>query len=159
MLSHNRKKKGGFTLIELIVVVAILVVISGIIISAFVVFNHSQAVDKDTEMVVETLRLARSQTLASKNATQYGVHFSPLSITLFSGSSYVASASTNVVFSLHSGDTISSVTIPAGGEDVIFDRLTGATTDAGTVTVSSADLSLSKSVTIYSTGLIQSPAL
>ncbi len=159
MLFHNRQKTGGFTLIELIVVIGILVVISGIIVGAFVVFNHSEAVDKDTEMIVETLRLARSQTLASKNATQYGVHFSPSSITLFSGSSYVASASSNVVFSLHSDDTISSVSIPAGGEDVIFDRLTGATADAGTVTISSTDSSLSKSVTIYNTGLIQSPAL
>ena len=111
------------------------------------------------EMIVETLRLARSQTLASKNATQYGVHFSPSGITLFSGSSYVASASTNVVFLLHPGDTISSIAISSGGEDIIFDRLTGATADAGTVTVSSPDSSLSKSVTIYGTGLIQSPAL
>ena len=158
MSFHNFKKNNGFTLLELVIVIAILVILSGIIVGTFVIFNQTAGVSKDAELVLETLRLARSQTLAPKNETQYGVHFSPTSITLFSGSTYSPAASGNQIFSLHAGDSL-SVNLVSGGDDVVFDRLTGATPDAGTTTITVANSAASKSVTIYSTGLIQSSSL
>ncbi len=158
MLFHNIQKNKGFTLLELIVVIAILVILSGVIIGAFVIFNTTEGVNKDTELVLETLRLARNQTLASKNEMQYGVHFSATNITLFSGATYNPSTSGNEIFALHAGDSL-SVNLNSGGDDVVFDRLTGATSESGTITITSSNSATSKNVTIYSTGLIQGPSL
>ncbi len=150
---HTRK---GFTLIEILIVIAILAVLVTIIVSTFSLFNKNEAIKKDTETVVEVLQQARSQTLSSKNGSQYGVHFGTSKITLFTGATYSAGASTNSDTTLASTDTIVTVTLTGGGNDIVFTRLTGETAQNGTVVVSSPTSSRTKTVTIYKTGVIES---
>jgi prepilin-type N-terminal cleavage/methylation domain-containing protein len=147
--------KRGFTLIEILVVIVIMAILVTIVLSVFPKFNKSQALDKDAETIVQILRQARSQTLSSKNATQYGVHFGSSAATLFSGSTYSSSASDNQVFTLQTSDLIVSTGLTGGGSDVIFIRLSGETSQYGTITVSSPTLSTTRTVTIYKTGVIQ----
>ncbi len=144
----------------MLIVIGIVVILTGIIVSAFQKFNRVQSVNKDTETVLETLRLARDQTLASKNENQYGVYFgSTTKIILFPGSSYNPWVITgSQIYFLHSGDTILSTSLNGGGNSVIFQHLTGATNQYGTVTVSSLTSSSSNNVIIYDTGLVQGPS-
>ena len=148
--------KSGFTILELAIVIAIMATLSAIIISTFISFRKNQALEKDTEIVVQVLEQARNQTLSSKNSSVYGVHFTAPKITLFKGSSYVANDSNNQDFVLSSTDTILTISLTGAGVDVIFNRLTGETSQDGTVTVSSPGLSRTKTVTIYKTGVVES---
>jgi len=153
-MNHSLDK--GFSLTELLVVLGIIALIMGISLTTFINYRKQQAFTKDSESVVEILSQARDQTLSSKNASQYGVHFASTKITLFTGSTYFAGDSSNIDFPLTSTDIILSISLTGGGSDVVFNRLTGETSQNGTIVVDVPSLSLTKTVTIYKTGLIES---
>lgn len=149
------KLNSGFTLVELFISLAIIAVLSIVVSTMFIDFRKNQALDKDTDTIVETLRQARNQTLSSKNASAYGVHITSTKVILFTGTSYVFGAATNSEFNLNSTDSILTISLNGGGSDVIFNRLTGETSQNGTIVVNSVGLSRSKTVTIYKTGLVE----
>ena len=146
----------GMTISELLVVLGILVVLVAIVLGAFTSFRKNSSFDNDIKLMMETLREARSQTLSSQNASQYGVHFENTKITLFVGDVYSVSNSTNRNFDLSSTDISLAFSLNGGGNDIVFKRLTGGTAQSGTITISSPSLSKTKIITIYRTGLIES---
>ena len=148
--------KRAFTLVETLIVLAIIGILVTIGLSSYTIFNRAQALGKDEETIVEVLNQARTQTLSSVNETQYGVHITSSNVTLFTGSSYSAGATGNVVYTLQTSDTILTITLTGGGSDVIFSRLTGETADNGTVSIYSSGAKTTKTVTIYKTGLVES---
>ncbi len=152
----NKKNNRGFTAIEILLVVVIMTILSTIVISTFISFRKNQSLQRDTELIVETLNQARNQTISSKNLVEYGVHFASTSITIFTGATYSAGASGNQVYNLNPADTIITLGLNGGGSSVVFKRLTGETSQNGTVVVSSSGLSQTKTVTIYGTGVIES---
>ena len=150
------KFKNGLTFVELMIVLAILSVISVIAMNTFVDYRKNQSLQKDTETVTEVLNQARSQTLSSQNAMQYGVHIANDKITLFAGSTYSATDPANRDFILIPTDTIVAVSLTGGGSDVVFVRLSGETNQNGSVVMSSPGISKTKTITIYKTGLVES---
>ena len=148
--------KSGFTVLELLVSLAIMSVLVVIVFNTFTAFRRNQALNMDTDIIIEVLRQARNQTLSSKNSSVYGVHFAPPKITLFVGANYVQNNPTNQDFVLSSSDTILTINLAPSGSDVVFNRLTGETVNFGTVVVSSTGISKTKTVTIYKTGLTES---
>lgn len=146
--------KKGFTLIEILIVIAIIGILTTISVSVFSTYRSVQSIDRDTDTVVEILRQARSETLSSENATTYGVHFASSTITLFAGSSYSGSNSTNQNFPLVSADTVLTVSLTGGGYDVVFNRLSGETNENGTIVLSSKTINRTHTITMYKTGLI-----
>jgi len=150
-------KRKGFTLIEVLVAIAILAALVSAIFGAFLSFNRNQALQKDASKVVATLEEARQLTIFSKESSQYGVHFGTDEVVLFKGSTYSSSDPENTSTKLHSLVSVSATSLNGGGDEVIFQRLTGETSQDGTVTlVSSHDSSETKVITIEKTGLIQS---
>ena len=149
------KLVSGLTIVELLVSLAILLIVVVIISGAFIDFRKNQALIMDTDTIVGTLRQARNQTLSSKDSSLYGVHFSSQEITLFVGGIYDEEDPDNQEFVLSSTDLTLNTNLFGGGDDVIFNRLTGETSQYGTITVTSSGLSKSKIVTIYKTGLIE----
>lgn len=148
--------KKGFTLFELLVVIAIIGILVTIIVTALPRFGKVQALDRDAEVVMEILHQAHSQTLSSHNDTQYGVHVGSNTLTLFTGGTYSAGASSNQVFTLQTSGVVLTPTLTGGGSDVVFKRLSGETTQDGTIVISSPTISGTKTVTIYRTGIITS---
>ncbi len=142
----------GYTLIEIILAVAIGTILMGLTVTAFKSVATSQSVDKSAEIVVSTLNEARSLTLSSKEASSYGVHLTTSDVTLFKGSTYVSGLSTNQVRSINRGTSISNITLLGGGSDVIFTRLTGGTSHTGTLVVKNTASTTSKTITISGTG-------
>ena len=55
---HVADRHAGFTVLEILISVAIIAVLLGISMATFVAFRSSQGLDKDTETVVETLEQA-----------------------------------------------------------------------------------------------------
>ena len=148
-------QKKGFTLVEILIVIAILGILVGIVVTSFATFRSVQGLDKDSETVVEVLQQARSQTLVSQNASQYGVHFASSTVTLFTGTTYVPGSSTNQDYLLVGSDTVLSLSLTGNGTNVVFARLNGETAQNGTIVLSSQTSGRTRTVTIYKTGLVQ----
>lgn len=153
-MSHQFKNKKGFTLIEILIVISIVTVLSTIIIGFFVDYRRSQGVAQDTELITSMLYRARNNAISSNGSSDYGVHFATSSVTIFKGSTYTPSNTTNQVFTLTIGNTLSTISLSSGGVDVVFNKLTGETTQTGTLTLT-ASYGVVKTITIYPTGLIQ----
>lgn len=153
-MSKSLKSK-GYTLIEIVIVIAILAILSTVTASVYKRYQTSQALDKDTALVSSLLNQSRVLTLSSKDNVKHGLYLEANQVTLFSGSSYVVGTSTNVVFPLN--NTVSlSATLPSGTTSIIFERLTGKTFQNGTITLTSlVNPSSTKSITIYGSGIIQ----
>lgn len=148
----------GFGFIELLIVIATIAVLVALSYSTFFDTNRAQALEKDTARVASLLERARSLTLSSSAAEQYGVHLESARAVLFVSAVYDPSTTTSRTEDLSSLVTISSYALAGGGSNVVFERLTGSTAQAGTITLSLAsDPSHTSTITIESTGLIETP--
>lgn len=146
----------GFSLIEVVVASAIAVILAGITFTAFINVNRQQALDKTRVMVIGILEQARSNSISSKNSQYFGVHVATSTLTLFEGTAYNSASATNTVFYLSSFVGLSSISLNGGGNDIIFGRLTGTTSNYGTIIYSlSTDSTQNKTVTVQPTGIIE----
>ena len=149
-------KQSGFTLAETLMVVSITIMVSAITMFSFSAYGSTEAISKDQAKVVSVLEKARALTLNSYNSSQYGVHFASSTVTIFTGVTYSSSTPSNIVTTLNSKVQISGVALAGGGNDVIFNRLSGETNQMGTTTLSLVSASTTmRTVTIYRSGLIQ----
>lgn len=130
-------------------------VIGAIVFSSIIKFRDAHSLSKDTETVIAVLRQARNQTLSSKNSSVYGVRFATTTVTLFVGATYSSSTTTNKVFTMSGSDNILTISLNYGGRDVVFQRLSGETSQNGTIIISSPRLTNTKTVTIYKTGITE----
>ena len=135
---HISKK--GFTAIELLIVTSLIAVVATLVGLSFGQLRTSTQHIAQAQNIASVVAEARSNTVAGQSNLQWGVHFTTDDYTLFRGSSYSQGASGNVLYTLPSGVTISSISLTGGGADVIFDRLSGGTSQPGTITVSSGAL-------------------
>lgn len=147
----------GFTIIEVILSLAIVVIVAGVTVSSLSRVNQDKALTLEAQKVISLLVKARSETLSAKGDSAYGVHFEERKAVLFKGSSYSAGASTNEMQPLNDAVKISSVTLTGGGADVLFKKLTGTTAQSGSVTLSLVRMASStKIITITGTGIAYS---
>lgn len=146
------KKNLGITLFELLLVIGILAVITAITVPVFVFFQRESDLKNSSEEVVSILRFARSKTLASEGASQYGVYFddvaSPHQYTLFKGPAYnLREVSFDEIHKLPITVEFYGINL-GGGKEVVFDRLEGSTNQTGSVSLRLKD-NPSKNKTIY----------
>lgn len=150
----NNNLKNGFSLAELLVVLGISILLIVVVLNIFVNFKNQDTVLKSSELLVETLREARSLTLNSKNSSEYGVRVSSGSITLFKGQTYSPSETFNKTIQLFSGVS-ASASLNGGGTDIVFKKLSGQTDKYGTITLTNSSSGQTKNVIIYKTGLVE----
>jgi prepilin-type N-terminal cleavage/methylation domain-containing protein len=144
--------RGGFTLIEVLISVAVIVIIGAIGISSLYNARDSKNLDAVADGLDAVLEQAKSDAIAGKSAASYGVWFDSGSYAYFQGSAYSAGAGTNKVTILPGGWKLSTTT-SSGRSYIVFTHLTGAAQATGTVTVSKiADPSLARSISIGSAG-------
>ena len=141
--------KRGFTLIEVVISLAVLIIIGAIGISAFLNARDSKNLDTITDGLEAVLNQAKSDAVAGKNAANFGVEFDRTSFTYFMGSSYSAGATTNQTTLLPAGWAISTSTSNRLSY-ITFNHLTGTAQATGTVTVSKG--TSSRAIVIGSAG-------
>ncbi|MEK7135100.1 MAG: type II secretion system protein [Patescibacteria group bacterium] len=124
----------GFTVIEIIIVLAIGALLTGFVALSFSKINEHEALNTNADLIVSILNEARSMTLSSVGDTGYGVHFDIDQVVLFRGAVYSSGSATNVPTTLNSRVAMRNISF-GGGSNVIFSRLTGATAQAGTLQV------------------------
>lgn len=149
-------KVRGFTLIEILVSTAIIVLVGSITVSVFSSFNRERSLMKDVAEVAALIEEARALTLSSKDRSSFGVRFEADRAIRFQGTAYVEGAASNVTVLLGPSTTISSISLSGGGNDVVFEKLTGDATRTGSVTIALLkDPSRTKVIQIFGTGIVQ----
>jgi Tfp pilus assembly protein FimT len=153
---RTRRKTAGFTILETLMVIAVSALVITIVGLSFRGINSSQALDKSARNVVSVLDEARTKTLSSSDDSRYGVRIEEASVILFKGSSYVSTDPENEVSELHSLVGIRNISLSGGGTSVIFDRLTGATSQFGAFEVYLRDATTTyRTISIARTGVVE----
>jgi prepilin-type N-terminal cleavage/methylation domain-containing protein len=135
------KNKNGFTLLEILIAISIFFIILSITISITRSFSDTVNLDNAGKIIGTNIKLAKTRSISALNDTNYGVHFEDNYIVVFEGSDYDAGDLTNKVVDLPDGVEIEMSTInlaenpTASGYNLIFDRLTGATNNFGTIKI------------------------
>ena len=148
---NTKTHRHGFTLLEIVIVVAITAIISRIVFASFGAINNRQMLDSDVALIKSTIQKARLESLNSKGGIAHGVTFGSTSVTIVD-----QGTSTTRVISHASGVTLSTSTF--GTSTVIFERVTGIPSATGTLTYSMMKGSTvigTTSFSINSVGVIQ----
>lgn len=152
----------GVTLIELLVIIGILVVLTAMAIPTFLFFQKESDLNNSAEEIINVLRLAQNKTLASEEASQWGVYFttstSPHQYVLFKGADYdFRDTSFDQVHKLPKSIEIYELNFEDNAtSSIVFERVTG-TSAAPTQSVSlrlKTDTSKTKTIDIESSGQV-----
>ena len=143
----------GFTIVELIVVMAIISIIAGLTFFGFKNYASYQRYDQSLGTVKATLIDARVRARSSETVNGQGIKVLPTSIVVFKGGSYSAGAPSNVTTSITGA--VLTPTFSNGINEIVFSNLTGLPTATGTILIQSTDFSASTTIEITATGVIQ----
>jgi Tfp pilus assembly protein FimT len=159
--SMSREKGGGFTLIEIVIILGVLMIVLILSTSALYTLTRKTDLDTSRDNIVSTLNTARNKTLASEGSAQYGIYFdtslTPNRYVLFQGPNYVSrNLSFDEIHNLSSSLEISSISFNGVNSEVIFNRLEGDTDNYGLVSIRSLSTNEIRIIYIYPSGEISS---
>lgn len=150
---HNNKN--GFTLVEIVVAMAIFAIIISIAIVTGRSFSGTVNLSNSEKIIGTNLKAAKTRSINSLNDTNYGVHFESDHIIIFVGSAFDVDDPTNEVIDLPDNVEVYDINLAEGGSDLLFSRLTGATNDFGVIKIrNTKNLSEIRQVVINQEGQI-----
>lgn len=149
----KNERSRGFTALEILIVIAIIGILTATIMPSFMNFRRNSMLNTDTMNLITLINRARLLSVSSKDDEQYGIHLEPSKAVLFKGVTYSAGAPTNETHEFSTGLTLSSFAINGGGSEVLFDKVTGATTQNATTTLLVTGTTSSTTVLILQTGV------
>ena len=132
MMLQKKNKKNGFTLLEVLLAISLILVIFGVTISVGRNFSSNIDLENTVKGVSSKIKLAKSQSISALNGTHYGVRVEPSRIVIFEGSTFSNGNSTNQEYIFSDKIEIFAHSL-GGGDDIIFSRLTGLTNNSGTI--------------------------
>ncbi len=144
--------KDGFTLLELIIVVAILSFISLFVFSAFTDYKDTQVAEATVVEINSLIKETRQKTISAETSSQFGLHFATSSLVVFEGATYSAGNSSNRTYNFYNTNIDAEL---SGGDDIIFSRLTGEASATGTIAIGHTRLNSTTTLVMQSTGLIE----
>ena len=139
----------GFTLIELILVIAMITVIGGAVLPLSYKFLTRNDIELAAQKVVQSARRAEFLSASGNLDATWGIHVQTTDVTLFKGTSYLARDT-----SRDEKLSFDNAVILIGTTDFIFSKLSGYPVSAGTVTLTSQD-NVVKNVVINSRGMVE----
>ncbi len=145
----------GFTLIEILLVVGILVILISISVAGFRLFEGKTELKSYAQNALTILELARTKTLASKDASQYGVRFEQNKYILFKGDTYQEGAEDNKVYQLPSRLKINKIDLTGGDNAVVFKRISGYASSSGAIEFGTINQSATTTIAILPSGQIE----
>jgi len=144
----------GFTALELLIVVAIMGVILATILPSFTNFRRSSLLNTESQELVSIINRARMLSVSSKYDNQFGVHFEAGKVVLFQGDTYSSGATTNEEHIFNTAITLSPIVINGGGSELLFEKITGATSQNATTTLLVIGTTSSTTVLVLQTGIV-----
>jgi type II secretory pathway pseudopilin PulG len=148
MRRQGTKYFSGFTLVEMVLSVAIFTLILGMTLPMLRTFTVRNDLDVATNSVVQSMRRAQTLSYVADGDTSWGIHVTVGSILIYKGVSYAARDQTyDEVTTMPTSITIS------GLSDVTFTKATGMPQSTGTLTLTSA-LNENRNITINQKGMV-----
>ena len=139
----------GFTLIELIVTTAIIIVLAAGTMAFYGFFQNEEVLAAVKTEVVQNLRYQQERAKAGVDNTPHGAYFSTSSYTLYQGQNYASrNQAADIVHTLPAGFIFS------GYPEVTFSVQQGLATPAGILTITKTNANTSVTLEINSAGLI-----
>lgn len=122
--------KKGFTLIEILFVIAIIAILIAVLLPQFSKMRQNQLLASTTSDIVSILNKASSQSINSLDSSSYGVYFEDDLVVLFKGEVYDFNSADNQVLNLNGEISISDINLLKVSDDtstdeVYFERLSG----------------------------------
>lgn len=149
----NSLSQRGFSLMELLIVLALILLLSVITFSAFSSKLSKTYVEKEAEVTLSYINKAHNQSVALQDNSSFGVKVASSTLYFFRGTSY---ASGNDIVTYRFRDAVASTTLTGGVSELYFSRITGVPSAVGTITFTSRkDASTTKTILIQATGLAE----
>jgi len=145
-------RSGGFTLTEFVVVISALAILFGLINVSLIGFYRKPVQRGANDVLTADIRSQQLKAMTGDSNggvnSDYGIHFSQNSYTLFKGSTYSSNDPSNFVINLSDEMSFTSVTFPSS--NVIFQKGNGEAINwvTGSDGVSITDSQTSKVTTI-----------
>jgi len=153
--SQVGQRGAGFTLIEILVVIAIIALVSSLMIFAFTGLESVQALEQEVGTVRGFLEEARVYTQGSRSASSYGVWFEEEGVTLFRGESWAERDEILQDRRFDQSVIISLIDLNDGGSEVVFERLFGEPHTWGEIRLWSTSEEADRRVIIHPSGLVE----
>jgi prepilin-type N-terminal cleavage/methylation domain-containing protein len=142
------KGSAGFTLIEMMLSVAVITIIAGISAPVYQSFQVRNNLDIATVSIAQSLRRAQVLAQAVDGDRTWGVKVQSGNITVFKGTSYTArDTAFDELFDMPTSTT------PSGVSEIVFDKFTGLPQTTGAITLTSS-ANETKTITINSKGMV-----
>jgi prepilin-type N-terminal cleavage/methylation domain-containing protein len=151
-----KNRSRGFTLMEIIISMAILALFGTISVIYLGSYRRSVSIDTEAEKIVAYLRQAQNRATSGESGVDWGVHFdNPSSgddyYALFQGDAYTSSVETIYL----SNQIQFSYPAPGGTENIVFQRISGWPVATKSVTIQSVvNSNLNRIISINSAGQI-----
>lgn len=142
------KKDAGFTLLEILLSIAVITLIAGLGIPVYLSFQTRNDLDIATTEIAQSIRRAQALSQAVDGDTSWGINIQNGSITIFKGTSYAArDTAFDEIFEISTNIT------PSGVSEVVFTKFTGLPQTTGTSTLTS-NMNETRNITINAKGTI-----
>lgn len=129
VLNNKRKRLSrAFTLFELLIVIALLMLITAATLSFGINFLQEQRIEEEAVSLAEKIKEARARASAGQEDSSWGIRFNypqQGKYTLFMGDSFEEpgrETKYDEIFLLSSG---AEIELPEGIEEIVFEKLTG----------------------------------
>jgi type II secretory pathway pseudopilin PulG len=124
------EKESGFTIVELILVIGLILTLGGFMLSFGLGFYRSQVLEDATARINTVLREAQGKAFYEKRDASFGVRFKPDSYIFFQGESFSGRVSElDLTYDLPEPVSIS------GPDEVVFTQGSGTSTFSGVLTL------------------------
>lgn len=143
------KSARGFTLIEVLLSVAIISLITGMSLPILASFNDRNDLDLTAQGIVSQLRRAQTYARGTNGDSQWGVHAQNGGAVLFKGSSYATRDT-----SYDEPTTISPTVTVTGLSEFLFAKLDGTPSTTGSVTLTNTNTNETRTITINAKGMV-----
>lgn len=152
--------KKGFTLLELLIVIAIVSLISIIGIGFYANYNESLEIDSTSKIIISDLRQAQSNSMSGLGGFKWGIHFVngvDDYYELFSTPTDYNNISKVVLSKNYLSNGISFAEPTDGlSKDIIFDKISGSSSDSSIGIISQNNI---KNIYVSSVGIISNDVI
>ena len=148
------RKNSGFSLIEIVIAMAIGAVLVAAIVVSFSSFRNSKTVDITADQILAVINEARVKSVSSEDYSRFGVHFETSRAVFFKGDIFTEPNPANIETILSPLVEISNISLSGGGADIVFQKLTGKTGNNGSLRVRlKSDNNKYKTISVKSAGI------
>ncbi|MBI2031302.1 MAG: type II secretion system protein [Candidatus Levybacteria bacterium] len=121
-------KQKGFTLLEILISLTIFATLLGFATVSFLNTRQTSSINSSLEKIVSDIKSQQLKAMAGssdggESGSSYGIYFAVSSYTLFRGSSYNPSDSTNLTIDLNENINMTSILLPSNS--VVFSQQSG----------------------------------